>query len=51
MIDNLGLITSARRDVAEHVRPFVREDPSHEGQGILEVVRRVSRGVEGDLGV
>lgn len=42
VLDNKGLITSARHDSLQaHVRPFARPEQNTEGEGILDVIKRV----------
>ncbi|KAG2435604.1 hypothetical protein HYH02_011895 [Chlamydomonas schloesseri] len=41
VIDAHGLITSARTGIADFARPFARTDPTHEGEDLLSVVKRV----------
>lgn len=41
VIDAHGLITTARTNIADFAKPFARADPTHEGEDLLAVVRRV----------
>lgn len=41
VIDRDGLITVGRPDLPAHVEPFARVDRTNEGQGLLEVIKRV----------
>ncbi|KAG2502128.1 hypothetical protein HYH03_000618 [Edaphochlamys debaryana] len=41
VLDVGGLITSARPDVPDYVKPFARYSPRHEGESLLDVVKRV----------
>ncbi|GFR43314.1 hypothetical protein Agub_g4381 [Astrephomene gubernaculifera] len=41
VLDYMGLITKKRSDVANFVKPFVREEKQHEGESLLSVIKRV----------
>ncbi|GIL59677.1 hypothetical protein Vafri_14408 [Volvox africanus] len=41
VLDYNGLITVARSSMTEYVRPFACRDPSHEGESLLSVIKRI----------